>query len=97
MKKFWEEAFTAKKEMWGSEPAHAAMLTADLFFYHSFKSVLIPGIGYGRNAQPFINKGIEITGIEISDKAIELADNYNAKNRNHYKRPPLVIILLSVY
>lgn len=29
--------------------------------------------GYGRNAQPFIEKSIEVTGIEISETAIDLA------------------------
>jgi len=34
---------------------------------------LIPGIGYGRNAKFFIDNGINITGIEISKTAIDLA------------------------
>ncbi|NND33486.1 MAG: class I SAM-dependent methyltransferase, partial [Saprospiraceae bacterium] len=37
------------------------------------KNVLIPGIGYGRNAQVFLDHGIDVTGIEISETAIELA------------------------
>jgi SAM-dependent methyltransferase len=32
-----------------------------------------PGIGYGRNAKPFIERGIAVTGIEISGTAIALA------------------------
>jgi SAM-dependent methyltransferase len=37
------------------------------------KDVLIPGIGYGRNAKPFLEQGMSVTGIEISETAIALA------------------------
>lgn len=74
---FWETNFIDKKEMWGFEPAHSALITKDFFLKQGVKNVLIPGIGYGRNAQPFSENGIEVTGIEISKTAIELA-------RKHY-------------
>jgi len=35
--------------------------------------LMIPGIGYGRNAKVFIDNGINVTGIEISKTAIDLA------------------------
>lgn len=73
MTNFWEDAFKAKQEMWGFEPARSAVLTADLFVQNNIKSVLIPGIGYGRNAQIFRAKGMSVTGIEISQTAIDLA------------------------
>lgn len=78
MTEFWEEAFNDKQEMWGIQPAKSALLTKDFFVDESIKDILIPGIGYGRNAQPFIESGIEVTGIEISKTAIELA-------RKHYE------------
>lgn len=74
---FWESAFGEKKEMWGFEPAKSAVLTRDFFVQKSVKSLLIPGIGYGRNAQIFKESGIAVTGIEISKTAIEMA-------RKHY-------------
>ncbi|WP_291912982.1 bifunctional 2-polyprenyl-6-hydroxyphenol methylase/3-demethylubiquinol 3-O-methyltransferase UbiG [Chitinophaga sp. CB10] len=74
---FWESAFSQKHEMWGLQPAHSAILTKDLFIQNGVKSVLIPGIGYGRNAQPFLENGMQVTGIEISQTAIEMA-------RKHY-------------
>jgi SAM-dependent methyltransferase len=37
--------------------------------------ILIPGIGYGRNAKYFVEKGFNVTGIEISKTAITLAKN----------------------
>ena len=79
MAEFWEEAFMDKKEMWGFEPARSAMLTKDFFVEKGLRNILIPGIGYGRNAQIFRENGMSVTGIEISKTAIELArKNYGA-------------------
>ena len=73
MTEFWEEAFKGKQEMWGFEPAKSTVLTKDFFVQHKIKNVLIPGIGYGRNAQIFRDNGMTVTGIEISQTAIDLA------------------------
>lgn len=40
------------------------------------KNILIPGIGYGRNAQVFRENGMSVTGIEISQTAIDLAKKH---------------------
>jgi SAM-dependent methyltransferase len=74
---FWETAFLEKEEMWGFEPAKSAVLTRDFFVQQGVKNVLIPGIGYGRNAQVFRKSGMAVTGIEISQTAITMA-------RKHY-------------
>lgn len=74
---FWESSFIEKQEMWGFEPSNSAVLTKDFFVQKSVKNMLIPGIGYGRNAQIFKDNGIAVTGIEISKTAIEMA-------RKHY-------------
>jgi len=76
MTEFWEEAFRDKKEMWGFEPAKSAILTKDFFVEKRIRNVLIPGIGYGRNAQIFRDNGITVTGIEISQTAIDLAKKH---------------------
>ncbi len=73
---FWETAFGEKQEMWGLEPAHSAVLTKDFFLKHTVKNILIPGIGYGRNAQIFRDNVMTVTGIEISKTAIELAKKH---------------------
>jgi len=70
---FWDSRFQEKQEMWGHEPSNSAMVIKDLFVHHSIKNILIPGIGYGRNAQIFNRNGITVTGIEISKTAIEMA------------------------
>ncbi len=73
MSAFWEEAFKDKQEMWGSEPAASAVRTNDFFAANGVKTVLVPGIGYGRNARVFRDSGMAVTGIEISQTAIDLA------------------------
>ena len=74
---FWESAFIEKQEMWGFEPSKTAVMTKDFFVRESVKNILIPGIGYGRNANIFRDSGITVTGIEISKTAIDMA-------RKHY-------------
>lgn len=73
MTEFWESSFMKNQMMWGFEPSDSAILTKDFFLEKQVKDILIPGIGYGRNAKVFIDNGIDVTGIEISKTAIELA------------------------
>ncbi len=80
MAEFWEEAFKDKQEMWGLEPAKSTIITKDFFVEQKVKNILIPGIGYGRNAQIFIDNGMSVTGIEISQTAIDLAQKHFKNN-----------------
>lgn len=73
MTEFWETAFSKMQLAWGVEPTSSASLARDCFIRAGAKDVLIPGIGYGRNAKPFLESGLSVTGIEISETAIELA------------------------
>lgn len=73
MTEFWEGAFNEKQLMWGLSPTASALAACDTFTRAGAKSVLIPGIGYGRNAKPFLERGLSVVGIEISETAIELA------------------------
>ncbi len=84
MPEFWEEAFIDKQEMWGMPPAKSAILTTDFFTKRSIRNILIPGIGYGRNARPFLTAGMTITGIEISQTAIGLAHQHFGTAMNIY-------------
>jgi SAM-dependent methyltransferase len=76
MAEFWEEAFKDKQAMWGFEPAQSALIAKKYFLEKDVKHILIPGVGYGRNAKPFIDAGIRVTGIEISKTAIEMASKH---------------------
>lgn len=73
MSEFWENAFKDKQLMWGRAPARSAVLAAERFEAWGVHDVLIPGIGYGRNARPFLERGMAVTGIEASATAIALA------------------------
>ncbi|SIS06075.1 Methyltransferase domain-containing protein [Peribacillus simplex] len=80
MTEFWESSFIENQMMWGFEPSDSAILAKDFFFENKVKDILIPGIGYGRNAKVFIENGINITGIEISKTAIHLARQNGLNN-----------------
>lgn len=81
---FWEINFIEKQEMWGFEPSNSALQTKDFFVKNSVKNILIPGIGYGRNAQIFKENGINVTGIEISKTAIAMAEKHYGSNIKIY-------------
>ncbi|MGE7881809.1 class I SAM-dependent methyltransferase [Bacillus sp. NPDC094077] len=70
---FWELSFIEKQTMWGFEPTESAILIKNFFLEKNVKDILLPGIGYGRNAKVFIENEIHVTGIEISKTAIDLA------------------------
>ncbi len=69
----WEETFLKHQLMWGRDPTPSATLASEDFVRRGVKNVLIPGVGYGRNAKAFLERGMSVTGIEISARAIELA------------------------
>ena len=73
MTEFWETSFKEKQEMWGWEPADSVRKTLELFKKKNVVDILIPGFGYGRNAKYFLDNGLKVTGIEISETAIDLA------------------------
>jgi SAM-dependent methyltransferase len=74
---FWEHKFKEKQTLWGFEPAESAIMVKDFLIEKKLKNILIPGIGYGRNAKIFLENGIQVTGIEISETAIRLARTHN--------------------
>jgi SAM-dependent methyltransferase len=55
------------------EPADSAVHAKDFFLDNQIRDILIPGVGYGRNAGIFLENGIRVTGIEISGYAIRMA------------------------
>lgn len=73
MTEVWEENFKFGGTMWGTEPAESAKVVANFFKEENIGNILLPGMGYGRNAKPFLENGIDVTGIEISETAIKLA------------------------
>ena len=72
MSEFWETYFQEKGTTWGFEPSDSALYVARLFKGKNYRTVYIPGIGYGRNVKPFIDLDMEVSGIEISPIAISI-------------------------
>lgn len=76
MKEYWESSFKEMQTTWGFEPSDSAIISKDFLLDNKAKEILIPGIGYGRNARIFCDNGFNVTGIEISKTAIDLARSY---------------------
>jgi SAM-dependent methyltransferase len=73
MTELWESMFASRHVMWGEEPVRSALRARDFFAARGARDILIPGVGYGRNARPFLERGMSVTGIEISPSAIAQA------------------------
>src|SRR5690606_4490104 len=73
MDDIWERFFAGDSLHWGRDPTQSAQLTVGWFADRGARHVLIPGFGYGRNALPFLDRGMSVVGIEISETAIEQA------------------------
>lgn len=73
MTEIWESMFASRQVMWGEEPTRSALLARDHFVARGARDILIPGVGYGRNARPFVERGMSVVGIEVSATAIALA------------------------
>jgi SAM-dependent methyltransferase len=69
----WESIFADNQMMWGTEPTVSAVFAKDYFLRKGIHNVLVPGVGYGRNAKLFVDNGMSVTGIEISGTAIALS------------------------
>lgn len=70
---------------WGFEPTDSAIFANAFLVEKRVRNILIPGIGYGRYAKLFVGSGIKVTGIEISQTAIDLAvTHYGETMKIHY-------------
>jgi 2-polyprenyl-3-methyl-5-hydroxy-6-metoxy-1,4-benzoquinol methylase len=83
MNTFWEERFCDEGRIWGDSPSRTAVYAIDLFRKTGVRKVLIPGSGYGRNAEALARAGFEVTGIEISKTAVSLARQGSLKIHYH--------------
>jgi SAM-dependent methyltransferase len=83
MNTFLEERFCTESRIWGDAPSRSVPLAINLFKKAGVHQVLIPGSGYGRNADAFARAGFEVTGIEISPTALSLAPRDSLNVRYH--------------
>lgn len=84
MNVFWESSFDKHQTMWGLAPSSSAIAANEIFLREGIKDVLIPGIGYGRNGFLFFENGMRVTGIEISQTAVDLAEEHYGKSMHIY-------------
>lgn len=72
-KEYWNKRFNEEGIIWTFNPCKSALKAKEMFINLGIISILIPGAGYGRNAKLFVDSGFIVTGIEISERAIEIA------------------------
>jgi SAM-dependent methyltransferase len=76
-KAYWDAQFSKHQYIWGETPSKSAEIAFSLFRKHTVNKILIPGSGYGRNSKLFSTAGFEVVGIEISEEACTLAQEYD--------------------
>jgi 2-polyprenyl-3-methyl-5-hydroxy-6-metoxy-1,4-benzoquinol methylase len=74
---YWDKQFEESGCIWGNQPSIATEIALSLFKENKVKSILIPGVGYGRNSKQFTSNGFDVTGVEISSSACNLAKKYD--------------------
>ena len=76
-KAYWDTQFSQHHYIWGETPSQSAEIALALFRKHRVNKILIPGSGYGRNSKLFSTAGLEVIGIEISEEACTLAQEFD--------------------
>ena len=78
---YWESRFIAEGKIWGESPSQTARAALQLFLANNVKTVLVPGSGYGRNTKLFSASGLDVTGIEISETAYNMAGQFDPHSK----------------
>lgn len=75
---FWNKIYKGKTPAWGYLPAR--LLTTFAKYFPESGTILDIGCGSGRNSLFLGNAGFKVTGVDISQDAINEAMSYNNKN-----------------
>jgi SAM-dependent methyltransferase len=81
MSEYWENRYRAEGKIWGDSPSRTAEYALETFRKNQVKKVVVPGSGYGRNTRLFSASGFEVTGVEISPLACEMARRFDPLTR----------------
>ncbi len=81
MQAYWDSRFLREGYVWSKKPSKSAEYANRLFNKFDITDLLILGIGYGRNSLPFLESGYNVSGIEISEVAIELLKKSELSNK----------------
>ena len=80
---YWDERFRNEGMVWGAEPSRTAVYALEAFRKAGGRTVLVPGSGYGRNTRLFSQAGMKVTGVEISEYAVQLAKEHDPETIFH--------------
>jgi SAM-dependent methyltransferase len=78
---YWDDQFSKYGTLWGEIHSRSAEVALALFRQYGVSKVLIPGSGYGRNSRLFSTAGFDVTGIELSFAACQLARQFDPATR----------------
>ena len=81
MKEYWQNRYLKDGKIWGTAPSKTAEHALKLFEGENIRSLLIPGVGYGRNSKLFSNNNFDVVGIEISEDALKNAKNHDLNTK----------------
>jgi SAM-dependent methyltransferase len=82
-KDYWNKRFQNEGYVWGTSPSQTAKYAVEIFRKNGVHKVLVPGSGYGRNTKLFSESGFDVTGIEISDAASQMAREYDPQTKTY--------------
>ena len=82
-KTYWDKRFQDEGYVWGTSPSQTAAYAAKIFHKNGVQKVLVPGSGYGRNTKVLSESGFDVTGIEVSEVAGEMAREYDPQTRTY--------------
>ena len=80
---YWDTRFRNEGMVWGAEPSRTAVYALEAFRKAGGRTVLVPGSGYGRNTRLFSQAGMKVTGVEISEYAVQLAKEHDPETIFH--------------
>ena len=81
---YWNTQFSRHRYIWGESPSKSAGIALSLFGKYKINKILVPGSGYGRNSKLFSTSGFDVTGIEISEEACRLAQEYDPATKLYH-------------
>jgi 2-polyprenyl-3-methyl-5-hydroxy-6-metoxy-1,4-benzoquinol methylase len=84
MNEYWDKRFQNEGKIWGETPSRTAVYALELFTKEGVKKIVVPGSGYGRNTKLFSAAGIKVTGMEISETAVNFARKYDSATRVYH-------------
>jgi 2-polyprenyl-3-methyl-5-hydroxy-6-metoxy-1,4-benzoquinol methylase len=81
---YWNTQFSKYHHIWGETHSKSAEIALSLFRKRKVNKILVPGSGYGRNSKLFSTSGFDVTGIEISEEACALAQEYDPATKLYH-------------